>query len=108
MSSIFSIERCREIRHTFDPPSIDVKKILELIAGGESQYLTVKQLGEWRDLIMYAVKVMCYCYEKPGMPKDYPVSVYYRPCWQKIEEAQGDDEKMVDALEDLRHRIKWV
>ncbi len=81
----------------------EVKKLLELIAGGEKP-LTVAQLREWRDLILFNVEYMRSCYEK--QPKDYPVREYYVPCWAEIEAADSD-QKLIDALDGLRTSIQW-
>ena len=80
-----------------------MKKLLELIAGGEKP-LTVAQLREWRDLILFNVEYMRSCYEK--QPKDYPVREYYVPCWAEIEAADSD-QKLIDALDGLRTSIQW-
>jgi len=82
----------------------DVRKLLDLIAGGE-RGLTVEQLKEWRDLIMYAVWSMRSCYENPDVAEDYPVRVYFKPCWEAIETAR-DDSQLIEALEKLRGRIE--
>lgn len=84
----------------------DVLKLLELIAGGDRQ-LTIEQLKQWRELITYAVKSMRSCYENPDIAEDYPVRVYYKPCWTKIEAAGQDDEKLLEALDNLRGKIQW-
>jgi len=92
----------------FKAPSFskwDVRRLLELIAGGEKR-LTVKQLRKWRDLIMYAVRSMRSCYENPDVAEDYPVRVYYKPYWEEIEAAK-DDSQLVGALEGIRSAIKW-
>lgn len=82
----------------------EVRRMLELIAGGE-QKLTVEQLSQWRKIVMYAVKSMRACYENPYVDKKYPVRVYYQSCWTKIE-AADTDEKMIEALENLRITIE--
>lgn len=83
----------------------DVRKLLELIAGGDRR-LSAERLHQWRELIMYAVKIMRSCYENPDTPEDYPVRVYYKPCWAEIEAAGEDDKKLIEALENLRVSIQ--
>lgn len=84
----------------------EVRKLLELIAGGEKR-LTFEQLREWRELIMFAIKDMRSMYENEETAKDYPVRVYYKQDWEALENALGDDEKMIEALELLRTSIQW-
>lgn len=89
------------------PPSFgkwDVRKLLELIAGGERR-LTVERLRDWRGLIMYAVGSMRSCYENPDVPEDYEVRLYYAPYWKEIEAAR-DDSYLIEALEGLRGAIQ--
>lgn len=98
-----------ESERTPKTPSFDKRKLrelLELIAGGE-RHLTVEQLNKWRELIVYAMNSMRSSYENPDTPEHYPVRVYYRPCWAKIEAAEEDDQALVEALETLRSMIEW-
>lgn len=83
----------------------EVRKLLELIAGGERQ-LTVEQLGKWRELIMYAVMRMRANYENPDVPEDYSVRVYYKSHWQEIAAARNDEE-LIRALDSLAGAIQW-
>jgi len=82
----------------------EVRNLLELIAG--ESLLTKEQLQQWRDLIMCAVQSMRACYERPDVDPQYPVRVYYQPCWKKIDEAGKDDAKMIEALEHLLSLIQ--
>ncbi len=85
----------------------EVKALLELIAGGGKQ-LTVEQFQHWRELILYAIESMRLHYEEnPHVDKDYSVSVYYRPCWEKIKTAEKDDKKLIEEIEFLRSSIQW-
>ncbi|HAB53094.1 MAG TPA: hypothetical protein DCE80_13160 [Ignavibacteriales bacterium] len=92
------------------PPTFcksDVKKLLELIAGGEKQ-LTVMQLQQWRGLIMYAIASMRSGYENSHVRKDYSIRVYYQKYWDNIKLAKKNgDREMVNAIEDLRGAIQW-
>jgi hypothetical protein len=83
----------------------EVRKLLELIAGGEKM-LTIEQIGQWRSLITYAVRSMRSCYENQDTPEDYPIRVYYKPCWTEIDVAK-DDQALANALEGLRGSIEW-
>lgn len=68
-----------------EPPTFgkwDVRNLLELIAGGDKD-ITVEQLHKWRKLIMYAVKSMRSLYENPDVAEDYPIRLYYKPCWER-------------------------
>lgn len=80
-----------------------VRKLLELIAGG-TKPLSVKQLDEWRALIMYAVKSVRDWYEADRGSRD--VRKYYNECWLKIEAAGTNDHQLVDALDYLRISIE--
>lgn len=83
----------------------NIRSLLEMIAGGDKS-LTTKQFAIWRELIMYAALSMKANYEHPDVPEDYNVRLYYKECWQKIDEAGNDPKKMVDALEYLRISIQ--
>ena len=45
-------------------------------------------------------------YENPNVAEDYPVRVYYQPCWREIEQAGSDPDKLAEALEYLRISIQ--
>ena len=89
-----------------EAPRVEVEKLLDLIAG-EDTPLTVDQLGSWRELIMFAIEQMRRCYENPDTAEDYPMRVYYKPCWEQIEAAGKDPEKLVEAIQYLRASIEW-
>jgi hypothetical protein len=84
----------------------DTLSLLDLIAGGREERLTVAQLQQWRELIMYAVMSLYHHYENPNVAEDDPTRVYYRPCWAEIEAAGKDDEKLITALEKLMGMIE--
>jgi len=83
----------------------EVRSLLELIAGREDR-LNADQLSRWRELILYGVNCMKACYENPDVPEDYPVRVYYKKNWSRIEGAKNDEE-LANALEELRGDIQW-
>ena len=85
-------------------PHIDLRKLLDLIAGGE-QPLSKLQYREWHDLIKYAIAKMKACYENDQVEADYPVRVYYKPYWDELAEAITELDYMV-ALERLRDAIR--
>lgn len=85
----------------------DVQKLLDRIAGGADSTLTIEQLQKNRKVIMRAVQGMRNCYENDETPKDYPTRVYYASCWQEIDAACKNDEKLLEALEGVRISIKW-
>lgn len=68
--------------------------------------MSVEQLDKWRDLIMYAVSSMRLEYENRKVAKNYGARIYYKTCWEGIEEAK-DDVAMVRALENLRCSIQF-
>jgi len=84
----------------------DVEKLLKLISGSDGR-LTVDQVREWRELITYAVKSMRAFYETPDRAEDDSVRLYYRSCWEEIEAAGNNGEKLASALEGLRSSIEW-
>lgn len=83
----------------------EVEKLLKLIAGGDRD-LTVKQLQDWRELIMYAVMMMRSNYERPDVPEDYSTRKYYKANWKAIEESKNDEE-LARALNSLRGSIQY-
>lgn len=98
--------KTKELR--IEPPRLDVGELLSLIAGGEEKTLKAEQVESWEDLIMYAVVRMKYAYENPDVSEDDDRRLYYKPCWERIEAAGEDIDKLVDALEHLRSSIKWA
>jgi hypothetical protein len=83
----------------------EVRKLLNLIAG-QGKSLTVNQLNDWRELIMFAVASMRSGYENPETPKDAPERVYYKEEWVAISVAK-DEGELVKALEGLRSAIEY-
>ncbi len=91
----------KEKERKFQLPDVDVKMLLELIAGGE-QPLTRTQLLVWQSFIRYAIARMRACYER----KDN-LQRYFANDWKAIDTA-SDPEAMIKALEGLRHSIQWL
>jgi len=81
-----------------------VRALLDLIAGGDKNQLTVKQFQTWHDLIMYAVRDMRSHYKDRASHPNSVSWAYYAPCWKQIERAKSDEE-MVAALKSLRDSI---
>lgn len=95
-----------------------LQSLLNLIAGGEEEKLTVTKIDYWKDLIFYAVKNMRFAYEGPfGFVENDETRLYYLETWKKIENIErgyadlkdGSDinKHLVVCLEELRHKILW-
>lgn len=109
------LDICVYPREKVNEPKLDtprfgkqgLRKLLELIAGGGHQ-LSLDQLNQWRELILYAAREMRANYDNPYADKEYPLLGYYMGDWEAIEAAarEGDDQKLIDALEGLRVSIQ--
>ncbi len=81
----------------------DVRKLIEFAAEGE-QSLSPVQFQRWRDVIMCAVGLMRDHYE--AYPSGDSLRVYYRECWNMFDAADGNEQKVIKAIEFLRSSIE--
>lgn len=106
---IFVYPKGTERERKLKPPSFgkhELRNLLNLIAGKEGE-LTPQLIGEWRELILYAVGSMRSFYDNLDIPEDNSTRQYYERCWRQIEEAHGDNEKLASALGSLIISIQW-
>ncbi len=95
-----------------------LQSLLNLIAGGEEEKLTVTKIDYWKELIFYVVKNMRFAYEGPfGFVENDESRLYYLDTWDKIENIEKGlvtskdypdiDKYLVACLEELRYKILW-